>query len=293
MRITLLGTSASNAYPEPFCSCENCARTWELGGRSMRRRCSALIDDDLLIDLGPDIMTASHAFALPLTNLRYVLQTHPHADHIDAAHLNSRSPDFGVVGAPRMLWCMTEPTCALIRRTMLRDLTEHDILTDEGCDGLNLDLQIIEPGRPFELGDYRVFPFPANHAHGKGAVLYGIERDTSSGEHAVFYGTDTGPFEEETWQMIEESGMTFDVVLLDHTNGTADGGSATHMGVGDVREHVRRMREHGILKPEGRVIATHIAHDTNPPHPELEEIGRANGYEIGYDGMTINTEHQP
>jgi phosphoribosyl 1,2-cyclic phosphodiesterase len=61
---------------------------------------AALINNDLLIDLGPDIMAASHIHGCALDDVRYCLQTHPHADHLDLSHLLSRSPGYGVVGAP-------------------------------------------------------------------------------------------------------------------------------------------------------------------------------------------------
>src|SRR5262249_28510046 len=57
--ITFLGTAAANAFPEAFCSCRNCTQARSAGGKSLRKRSAALINDDLLIDLGPDIMSAS------------------------------------------------------------------------------------------------------------------------------------------------------------------------------------------------------------------------------------------
>lgn len=102
MKLTFLGTGAANAYPEAFCRCENCLRARALVGPSLRKRSAALINDDLLIDLGPDIMTAASIHGCPLTHVRYCLQTHGHADHLDPSHLLSRSPGYGVVGAPRL-----------------------------------------------------------------------------------------------------------------------------------------------------------------------------------------------
>ena len=99
MTLTFLGTAAANGFPESFCKCGNCTKARALRGPSLRKRSAALINDDLLIDLGPDIMAASHAHACPLDNVRYCLQTHPHADHLDLSHLLSRSPGYGVVGA--------------------------------------------------------------------------------------------------------------------------------------------------------------------------------------------------
>jgi hypothetical protein len=83
MFITFLGTAAANAFPEAFCNCRNCAQARMSGGRSLRKRSAAVINDDLLIDLGPDIMAASQIHLRPLHQVRYCLQTHPHADHLD------------------------------------------------------------------------------------------------------------------------------------------------------------------------------------------------------------------
>jgi phosphoribosyl 1,2-cyclic phosphodiesterase len=102
MIITFLGTSAANAYPEAFCRCENCEGARVSGGPSLRAPSAALINENLLIDLGPDIMTAAFRHGCPLTRVRYCLQTHAHADHLDPSHLLSRSPEWGVVGAPRL-----------------------------------------------------------------------------------------------------------------------------------------------------------------------------------------------
>lgn len=71
MIITFLGTAAANAFPEAFCKCRNCAQARRLGGPSLRKRSAALINNDLLIDLGPDIMAASHMHGCPLDDVRY------------------------------------------------------------------------------------------------------------------------------------------------------------------------------------------------------------------------------
>ncbi|MGH2398786.1 MAG: MBL fold metallo-hydrolase, partial [bacterium] len=59
MRVTFLGTAAAEGYPNPFCGCENCRAARRAGGRSLRKRAAALINDDLLLDLGPDLISAS------------------------------------------------------------------------------------------------------------------------------------------------------------------------------------------------------------------------------------------
>src|SRR5258708_35778115 len=102
MIITFLGTSAANAYPEAFCQCTNCERARALGGPSLRKRSAALINDDLLIDLGPDVVVAAHIHGRSLAGLRYCLQTHAHADHLNASHFLSRTPEYAVPNPPRL-----------------------------------------------------------------------------------------------------------------------------------------------------------------------------------------------
>jgi phosphoribosyl 1,2-cyclic phosphate phosphodiesterase len=131
MQLTFLGTAAANAYPEAFCNCQNCQDARAEGGRSLRKRSAALINDDLLLDLGPDIMAAAQMHAVDLTNVHYCLQTHPHADHLDLSHLLSRSPGFGVVGAPRLHFYASSATLERADRTFRRDLSGYGLFDTE------------------------------------------------------------------------------------------------------------------------------------------------------------------
>jgi len=282
VRLTFLGTSAANAYPEAFCMCSNCRGARAEGGRSLRKRSSALIDGDLLIDLGPDIMAAAQMHGIDLTGVQYCLQTHPHADHMDLSHLLSRSPGFGVVGAPRLHFYASSATLERADETFKRDMWGHGLF-DPGTEGeLNLQLHAVHPMQPIQVGPYRVTGFPANHAHGLGALLYAIERDGRS----VFYGIDTAALTEATWQAFHEHDVRFDLVVLDHTYGPEEIGG-DHLSARQLIEHARRMRAGGLLKEQGRVFGTHIAHEGNPPHTELAAFASQHGYEIAYDGLVV------
>jgi hypothetical protein len=81
--------------------------------------------------------------------------------------------------------------------------------------------------------------------------------------------------------------MRFDVVILDHTYGPEEVGSGDHLSAQQFIEHLARMREEGLLTDQARVLATHIAHEGNPAHPELAAFAAQNGYEIAYDGLTV------
>ena len=55
MKIKFLGTAAAEAYPAMFCDCENCKKAESLGGKNIRTRSQALIENDMLIDF-PSIL---------------------------------------------------------------------------------------------------------------------------------------------------------------------------------------------------------------------------------------------
>ena len=82
MKLTYLGTAAAEAVPAIFCNCDICNEARKLGGKNIRTRSQALINDDLLIDFGPDTYSNSLRFDYNMTNLAHVIITHPHEDHL-------------------------------------------------------------------------------------------------------------------------------------------------------------------------------------------------------------------
>lgn len=282
MIVTFLGTAAANAFPEAFCKCKNCEQARLLGGFSLRKRSAILVNDDLLIDLNPDIMVASQIHGCSLTNVCYCLQTHPHADHLDLSHLLSRSPEYGTVSIPILNFYASAETLQKASEIFERDLAGYSLLSPNAEKWLNLKINQIEPLQPFTFGNYRAIAFPANHAPKMGAMLYSVESNGCS----IFYGADTATLFEETWQAFHQFQIKFDLVILDHTYGTNQPGN-DHLSADQVIEHVQRMKNEGLLKPNSRAFATHIAHESNPAHPELVEFAIQNGYEIAYDGLVL------
>lgn len=281
MRLTFLGTAAANGYPEAFCRCGNCERARALGGPSLRKRSAAIVNDDLLIDLGPDIATASAMHGRPLAGVRHCLQTHAHADHLDPSLLLSRSPEWGVVGAPRLRFYASAATAR--RATQLLERGAPAGLLDPAVGArLNLEIEQVAALQSFTAGPYRVLAVPANHDPAVDPLLYAIE----AGGRGIFYGTDTATLPEETWRAFHRHGLRFDLVILDHTYGPDEPG-ADHLNARQFVEHLARLRGEGLLADAARIFATHLAHVGNPVHPELAEIAARHGYEIAYDGLTV------
>jgi phosphoribosyl 1,2-cyclic phosphate phosphodiesterase len=47
------------------------------------------------------------------------------------------------------------------------------------------------------------------------------------------------------------------------------------------------MEQLNILSDNAKIFATHISHEGNPMHSELEEYGKSDGYKIADDGLVI------
>ncbi len=282
MQMTFLGTAASEGFPDAFCRCDNCERARRGGGRNLRLRSAALVNDDLLIDFGPDILAASALYGVPLTNVAYCIQTHDHEDHLNPHNFFARSPMCEVEGAPRMRYfahrnAITRAMCGLGNESALID----GMPSAELCERLNIDVAPIEPFQQFMAGPYTITAVRARHAPETVAMLFVIERDGRT----LFYATDTGDFPEETWAALR--GFRFDVVALDHTFGDWERSSNAHLTGHQFRAHLKRLREEGMLAEGARVYAHHFVHHSNPPHEELVALGARHGYEIAYDGLRV------
>jgi phosphoribosyl 1,2-cyclic phosphate phosphodiesterase len=268
VRLTFLGTAASEGYPAAFCDCANCQAARRLGGRNLRRRCAALVDDELLIDLGPDLVASATALGRSLTAVRHCLVTHEHGDHLDTGNLEWRSFP-GNVGV-RMLDLYGSPG---VLETIGRP--------DPAAWKVRL-----HPLAPFEwrfIGPYRVAAVPARHSPRLLVLLYLVQH----GGRTLFYATDTTVLPDETAAWLRREGLRVDLLAMDHTFGLCDE-SEGHLNGARFVEQVDRLRAGGVLADDARVYATHIAHDCNPPHDELVALARARGYEVAHDGLVVD-----
>jgi len=282
MKLTFLGTAASEGYPDAFCGCANCERARALGGPNLRKRSAALLDGELLIDLGPDVMAATLMHGISLTAVRFCLLTHEHADHLDASNLTSRGPGSEVVGAPRLELVATAGALRTAAASLGR-LPAAGLLDPGVQNRLNLTPQPIEPGQTVPVGPYRVTAIPACHyPEHLTPLLYAIERDG----RALFYATDTGPLTEDAWTVLRDWGGAFHAVALDHTFGFRDR-AAHHLNADQFVETVARLRGEGRLAAGCRVFAHHLGHHSNPDHDALVASAGERGYEVAFDSLTV------
>lgn len=282
MVITFLGTAAATACPLVFCRCQACRRAWTQGGKDLRRRSSVLIDDDLLIDLGPDLMSAAFSCGADVSRIRYCLQTHSHSDHFDAGHLITRIADYATEGTLPLELCASPETLQHMSDRLALEEAGASLLDAEWQMRLNLNVHALRHGDTLTLGGRRITAIESNHDPRDGSLIYAVEE----GEKAFLYATDTMRLTDAAWKLFQDRKLHFDLVAIDHTYGPGTPGGG-HLCADEAAEEIVRMRAAGILKATGRAFATHISHEGMPLHEELEAYAREHGYEVAWDGLRL------
>lgn len=285
MKIQFLGTSASPSTPLPFCHCPFCTTARRVGGKNLRRRSSIIINDDLLVDLGPDIMGASYEYKIDLSRISICLQTHAHEDHFDPEMIISRHAGYGTDIAKDLLLVGSRETLEAMDAAIGRRCDYGSIFESKVQADLRIGLLPAAPFTPYQVGDYRVTGLPANHGpRRQGCFLFKIEYMGK----CLFYGTDTSVIFAEVWDHLETTRTRLDLVILDYTYGIGyDSKPADHLGAKDFIEHVQRFRKSGLLKDNGEVYATHISHEGALEYSAFDGYAREHGFRIAYDGLAI------
>ena len=156
MQVTFLGTSAAPSMPNPFCVCQACSDARRVAGKNLRRRSSIAINDDLLVDIGPDIATASFDHDFCLTGIEVCLLTHAHEDHFDPEFLMARHEEYGTVVAKDMVLAGSIDTLRSIDENLAGRCGYGSIFDQDTRRALKIDLLTIEPYKKQVVGKYRL-----------------------------------------------------------------------------------------------------------------------------------------
>lgn len=260
MEVLLLGTGAADGIPNPFCRCATCDDHRERG--ELRTPTSVLIDGRLWLDPGPEAPRQVTRYGRDLTGLAAVLAGHAHSDHLDPAFLMHR----GWVTDEPLLMVGPEPVVAWSRQWL---------------DGPNpISFTTVTAGDEVEVAGYRVTVVAANHEAFGEAVCYLIE----DGSATLLYATDTGLLPESSLALL--AGRRADLVLLEETFGPRADKGDRHLNLATFAQTVADLREAGVVRPGGRVVAVHLGHD-NPPLTELRALLAECGAEVLPDGTIL------
>lgn len=261
MEVLLLGTGSADGWPNPFCGCASCAASREAG--EVRGQTAVLVDGRLLLDCGPEAPRAAERFGRSLRDVRSILLTHDHPDHVGPAALLWRR----WAGSAQPLELIGPPSALAACRDWI------------GPDD-PVELRPIRAGDRLQTGGYDVRALPA--AHERDTVLY----DVSAGSARILYATDTGPLPSEAVAAISDA--AYDVVLLEETFGDWTDHGTAHLDLTTFPMALGELRRCGAVTATTDVIAIHLGH-RNPPTAELSRRLSSWGARVVPDGSVLQT----
>lgn len=275
MKLKYLGTAAAEGVPAIFCDCETCRYVRKHGGKDVRGRSQAIVDNKILIDFPADTYRNTLKHGINLSEIRHLLITHNHGDHIYRDEFLMIVDGFANLpkGYPPLNVYCAEDVAPL--------LSEFSEKSPE-----NLKINIIEPFKPFEILGYKITALKAIHGTpDMKPYIYLIQKD----EKALLYATDTDIFPEETWKYLEKTAPYISMVSFDCTNGTDEEMPYIgHMCFGKNRICRDRLLKLGLIDKKTKIYVNHFSHNWPILHKDLVKKGRKEGFRPSYDGLEVS-----
>lgn len=275
MKIKYLGTAAAEGIPALFCKCSACRNAALAGGKDVRLRSGALINDSILLDITPDIYCQKLRYDLDLLDLQAIVVTHSHTDHFAGAELTKRSsPDYCTVGPAAPLYVYgNEHVCETGR-----DSLRFEFHREEDA---SIQFRRVCGFQSFSIGDVAFTAIPASHDSREECLIYLIRHKG----HAILYANDTGLLPEASLDAV--SGIPLDLVSLDCTFGANSSCTPSHMGLPENLTLIQELKNRGCIAGHTRIVTTHFSHNCGANHEELCRHFEAYGILAAYDGMEI------
>ncbi len=274
MKIKYLGTAAAEGWPALFCNCQYCKMARAAGGKNLRTRSQAVIDDKLLIDFPADSYMHMLNDNIDLPNIHNILITHTHQDHLYLEDLGLRFGDFARdINGNLTLY----GNDALLKKFIALYKTDPN---DTHLDG-KLACRELQEFVPVAISDYMVTPLLATHDRREKCYIYLVEKDGK----ALLYGNDTGWFPEVTWDYL--GGRRLDLVSLDCTHLKYREGT-NHMGISNILEVRVRLIELNCVDASTTFVITHFSHNGHMLHDEIEQMVGSHGFLVAYDGLEVH-----
>ncbi len=240
MRVQLLGTGSADGWPNAFCTCASCLTAQQRG--QWRGPTSALVDDRILLDCGPETPRSALRHAGGLQGVSHILITHDHPDHSAPMALLARA------------WAgRTEPLTVVGPEAVIASWCLWSAPSDP------VQWQVVLPGDTIDAGGYTVRVLAAAHGATDTAVVYDL---TSPGGERLLYATDTGPLPRST--IAAAADASYDLVLLEATFGDRAGpGSPTgedHLDLSSFADQLVRLRGARAVDRHTQLAAVHLSH---------------------------------
>lgn len=276
MKLKYFGTAAAEGFPGLFCECAYCQRARSLGGKNLRSRSQALVDDCLLIDFPADTLYHVYAFGLPLHKIENLLITHRHGDHLYPTDLLQRKETYAFFDGDAFALNIygSQPSVDWISST----------LQQAGCAKQpRWELNELLPYETKKIGKHFVTPLKAKHDFKTYPYIYAI----SDGQKSLLYGNDTGVFLEETWDYLERERPYFSLVSLDCTAGNIEVDYDCHMNLRQDAEVKARLIDMGCADRNTVFYTHHFSHNGGAVYEDFVPLAAEKGFFVSYDGCEV------
>jgi phosphoribosyl 1,2-cyclic phosphodiesterase len=261
VELLFLGTGAAN-WPRKYPPLKK-----QLARGQVRGMSSMLVNGQILIDCGPTVLDVMKRYDVNPAGITDILLTHTHPDHLHRdtllALVASRDAKLG----PLRFWAHPEA---------LKQVPDSNRI--EKCP--------VVIGQTFSMDGFGITGLESNH-HVDGSkeqcLIYLIEEGATS----VLYATDGSWLLARTWRYLRKTKL--DAVIWDATMGEGKGDPRIfdHNDLTMIRHMNQTLAREKILKPDAKIILTHLARKLHPSHEELEKRLLPEGLIPAYDGMSV------
>jgi phosphoribosyl 1,2-cyclic phosphate phosphodiesterase len=268
VKIQLLGTGGADGVPALYSESRVSRHARQHGGKDIRSRSSALVEDTIKIDFGPDTWHQLTRERLDARDWTAIVFTHSDADHFSVDELQYTLYPFNDYYFAGFQIYGNDQVC----RRILERYPEwpFEIIRTRSFES-------------FDHGGVKITPIKANHLEDEDAHNFIFEAAGSR----ILYGTDTGVWLEPTWEFLQ--GMVIDALVIECAEGFIDTPYTGHLDLNEMLGVVDRLRRMGSLTSDSNIVTTHHSHAGDATHAELEARLAPHGIVPGYDGMTIET----
>ncbi|MDX9802140.1 MAG: MBL fold metallo-hydrolase, partial [Spirochaetia bacterium] len=280
MRLTVLGTGASEGIPAFRCQCPVCREAREKGGRHIRQNASLYLQADnginVLVDMPPQIKMLLEKYSLSDEALDAILFTHFHIDHTGGIFhlLESMSKNGHVPGKPVKVY-MPDDCYRTLMEGMYIDQPDMD--KTDYKDFYSLD--ILGSLEKTLLGELTIKALDTNHLTSHPSVPYKRECHgylfSEKGKNAAYLVDSSSELPDATISAL--TSQKLDCLIFECTFDRFPGKGRGHS------DHEGVLRILDLLKPE-RMIISHISH-RNFSHDRLSSYMKTRGIETAWDGM--------
>lgn len=244
----------------------------QLARGEVRGLCSLLVNGHILIDCGPTVLDAMRRYDVNPANVAELLITHSHADHF---HLES------ILAVAEARDVGRGPLRVRAHPNVLKRLPETERI--ETCP--------VMIGKPFQAQGLAITGLAANHRvenSKETCLIYLIEAANTR----ALYATDGAWLLKPTWLHLQ--GKPLDALVWDATVGEKKGDYRIfeHNDLTMIRHMNQTLKNAKIIKPQTKIILTHMARTLHPSHDQLEAQLLPEGLIPAYDGMSVILEQE-